>query len=352
MTSNAAIRERLKRGVVEHVFPGAVTGVVTRAGKRDFITAGRFTYDESSPMIVEDTVYDVASITKAVPVGLLALRYIEEGKLGLDEQVVKYIPEVSMPGREKGLIRHLLTYTYVLAKNLDPNFSYEHQRAEDIFDFLYHRSFAFSPGSRYQYSNTPANLLGVILERISGKKLYALAQERVLDPLGMSHSGFHPSKPEEIPPTEIVSWRGEVQGIVHDETAFILERAGYDPGCAGLFSNANDVLNVAEMILNGGSFGGVQIFTERTVSLMVTNALSMAEQSCGIGWELNQPRFMGRHAHEHMIGKTGFTGTCMVIDPKSGRAFVHLSNRTYPKRGSADPINAVRRDIADAVFAS
>ncbi len=352
MTSSTAIRERLERGVAEHVFPGAVTGVVTRAGTRDCITTGRFTYDESSPVVVEDTVYDVASITKAVPVGLLALQYIEEGKLGLDEEVITYIPEISTPGREKGLIRHLLTYTYALAKNPDPNFSYEHQRAEDIFDFLYNRPFAFLPGSQYQYSNTPANLLGIILERISGKKLYALAQERILHPLGMSHSGFHPSKPEEIPPTEIVSWRGEVQGVVHDETAFILESAGYDPGCAGLFSNACDLLNVAEMILNGGSFGNAQIFAEHAISLMTTNALSIAGQSCGVGWELNQPKFMGKHAHEHMIGKTGFTGTCVVIDPRSGRAFAHLSNRAYPKRGSTDAINALRRDIADIVFAS
>ena len=352
MTRTEAIHKRLKQAIEEKVFPGAAAGVVTRDGAREFISAGTFTYEPGSQRVGDDTVYDVASITKSVPLGLLALSYIQEGKLGLDEQVIKYIPEISIPDREKGLIRHLLTYTYVLAKNPDPNFSYEHQTTADIFDFLYHRPFAFLPGTQYQYSNTPANLLGIILERISGKKLYALAQERILTPLKMNRSTFHPDARKEIPPTEIVPWRGEVQGVVHDETAFIFEREGFDPGCAGLFSNAPDLLNVAEMVLNNGAIKGRPLFTPDSVELMTANALEGIQKSAAIGWELNQPKFMGTHAHERMVGKTGFTGTCIVVDIKSGKGFVLLSNRTYPHRAlDAKAISAVRRDVADIIFA-
>lgn len=346
----AALRERLERAITEHVFPGAALGVIEKGGERTLCSVGRFTYDADSPKVHDDTVYDVASITKSVPVALLALQYLEEGLLGLDESVVKYLPEIRTPHAEQAQIRHLLTYTYILEKNVDPNFSYEHVQASDIHDFLYTRPFAFPPGTQYAYSNTPANLLGIILERLSGKKLHALARERVLEPLCMHSSTFQPEIPSAIPPTEVIPWRGEIQGVVHDETAFILERDGFDPGCAGLFSNVDDLLNVAGMLLNDGMYEGVQFVSPKTIVAMTTNALSAIGESSGIGFELNQPQFMGKNSHEHMIGKTGFTGTSFVIDMERGRAVVLLSNRTYPKRSSSDAISRVRADISDIVF--
>lgn len=346
------IRLCLEEAIHGAAFPGASVGVVTRSGAREFVSAGRFTYESGSQVVGEDTIYDVASITKAVPLALAALKYIEMGKLGLDDHITKYLPEVVSRGADTALIRHLLTYTYTLEKNADPNFSYANSKAQDIFDFLYMRPLAYPPGTQYHYSNTPANLLGLILERISGEKLHTLAQRIILDPLQMAHSTFHPANREAVPPTEVTSWRGEIQGDVHDETAFILERKGFDPGCAGLFSTAGDVLNAAEMILNQGSFRGQKILDIQTISSMQTNALANIGQWSGIGWELNQKKFMGTHAHEHMLGKTGFTGTSCVIDPRSGKAVVILANRTYPNR-SADSkaIDAVRRAVADIVFA-
>lgn len=342
------IEARIRKAIDDHVFPGAVVAVLVD-GKRDYIATGRFTYDPGSREVTPATAYDVASITKAVPVALTALHFIEEGKLGLDDQVITYIPEIDVAHAEKALIRHLLTYTYALQKHPDPNFSYEHYTEKDVLDFLFHRPFAFLPGTRHVYSNTPLNLLGLVLERISGEKLYPLSQKTILDPLRMEHSTFHPADKESIPPTEI-NWRGEVQGIVHDETAYIGQQEGYDPGCAGLFSTADDLLNAAEMMMGKGMFGDQRIFTEETVSLMTTNALADIGEWNSIGWELNQPFFMGSHAHEHMIGKTGFTGTSIVIDPDKARAVVLLSNRTYPHRIQNGATNAVRSDISDIVF--
>ena len=344
------IKARLERAISEKVFPGAVVGIVRKDGTRSILPAGRFTYEEGSPSVEDETVYDVASITKAVPVALLALKYIEEGKLGLDEQVIKYVPEISIESRETALIRHLLTYTYVLEKSADPNFSYENYKAKDVFEFLYTRPFAFPPGTQYQYSNTPANILALILERISGKKLHVLAKELILVPLQMEHSTFKSADKKLIPPTELTSWRGEIRGEVHDETAFILEGEGFDPGCAGLFSSAGDLLNVCETLLNDGIFKGAKIFEADTVALMKTNALADIDKFSGIGWELNEPRFMGKYTKPDTFGKTGFTGTSCVIDPQTGIAFVILSNRTYPERSSPNGINELRRDISDIVL--
>lgn len=345
-----AIHERLKKAVSEKIFPGAVVGISNRSGDRKIISIGSFTYEDGSPRVADDTIYDLASITKSVPVALLTLLFIERGKLSLDDNVTKYIPEINIKNAEKGLIRHLLIYTYALKKNSDPNFSYEDSVAKDIFDFHFRREFDFLPGTQYRYGNAPANLLGIILERISGETLYDLAEKMIFLPLGMKCSTFLPLEKDKIPPTEIVSWRGTIQGVVHDETAFILQREGYRAGCAGLFSNVDDLLNSLEVIQNNGVFNGKRIFGEQTITLMTTNALDDIGQSHSMGWELNQPRFMGRYAHERMIGKTGFTGTCCIADLITGWSLVLLSNRTYPKRDNHEAFYGLRRDIADIIF--
>ncbi|MFA5841370.1 MAG: serine hydrolase domain-containing protein [Candidatus Paceibacterota bacterium] len=347
------IKNILEEAIQGRVFPGATVGILHKDLSRKFVSAGRFEYDSSSPPVLDSTIYDTASITKSIPIALTALMFIEKGLLSLEDRIIKYIPEIIIENAEKALIRHLLTYTYVLKKNSDPNFSYEHSKAEDIFGFLFKREFEFLPGTRYQYSNTPLNLLGIILERISGEKLYSLAGKIVFGPLEMKTSTFLIKDKQKIPPTEIVSWRGKIQGVVHDETAYILGKEGFNPGCAGLFSTTEDILNVAEMILNNGSFRGIKIFGSKTIGLMKANALGDIGEWCGIGWELNQLRFMGDYSHEQMIGKTGFTGTCCIIDPKQSKALVILSNRTYPKRPiNGDAINEIRRSISNVVFKS
>lgn len=343
------LKEVLHKGVAEHVFPGAVVGVL-QGGKRTVIPVGHFTYEGSSPEVTTETPYDTASITKSVPVGLLALKFIEERKLSLDDQVNAYVPEITRPYAEQGLIRHLLTYSYVLQKNADPHYRVEALMGPDVLEYLFTREFEYMPGTHYQYSNAPANLLGLILERVSGERLYALSERLILEPLAMQRSTFSPANPKSVPPTEIDSWRGEVQGVVHDEQAFVLQRDGQDSGASGLFAPADDLLNVAELILARGVFRGSRLFAPETVDLMCTNALAGIGASCGVGWELSQPRFMGQYANEHMIGKTGFTGASIAINPRTSRACVLLSNRTYPTRTDAEGISAVRRVVADIVF--
>lgn len=350
--SESLIRSRLRRAVEDHVFPGCVVGVLHKTGERTLLPYGQFTYDADSPVVRAETVYDVASITKSVPLGLLALKFIEEGRLSPNDRVITYLPEIQTPGVEEATIRNLLTYTYVLKKNPDPTFTLERSTADDIRRYLFTAELAFAPGTRYQYSNTPANLLGFILERIAGEKLYALAQRMVLEPLSMRLATFAPLLPSSIPPTEITSWRGEIQGVVHDEQAYVLQRGGQDSGAAGLFASAGDLLNAEEMILGEGVFRTQRLFAPESMALMKNNAIADIGASSGIGWELNEPRFMGTLAGSQTFGKTGFTGTSLVIDPEKGVAFVILSNRTYPTRSNADAINQLRRDISDIVLST
>lgn len=197
-------------------------------------------------------------------------------------------------------------------------------------------------------------MLGLVIEKVTGETIDTLAQKLFFDPLEMHRSTFFPENfpIEEIVPTEIDNWRGLVRGVVHDESAYVCKRNGKIPGHAGLFSTAPDMLNFLEMLLHGGTMNGTKYFSEQTIEQMETNQISELTEVTGLGWELNQPRYMGSHAGEHTFGKTGFTGTLCVVDRAKGAAYVILSNRTFPKRSpDSTAINKFRADIGDIVLA-
>ncbi len=343
------IRERLEQGVKDKVFPGAVVGVVTQSGERILVPVGHFAYENDSPIVEASTVYDVASITKSIPTGCLALKLIEEGKLKLDDKLVTYLPQYHNNYTNDVLIKHLLTYSVILNFPI-PGFSIQTATPEEVRHNLLTTDLKYPPGEVAQYSNSPALLLGMVIEKITGTTIDKLTQEYFFEELDMKHSTFAPTLPESIPPTEVDDWRGVVQGFVHHETSFVLGK-DHPCGCAGLFSNVPDLLAFLEVLLNEGEFRGEEFFSPEMVKQMHTNQLSVSDAFMGLGWELNEPRFMGKFAHPDMFGKTGFTGTVCVIDPNRDVAFVLLSNCTYPKRKSSrEAINEVRRDISDIVF--
>ncbi len=127
----------------------------------------------------------------------------------------------------------------------------------------------------------------------------------------MDTTTFYPERfpKEDIVPTEIDK-RGVVQGMVHDESAYIFKTKAHKiVGHAGLFSTAPDILTFLEMLLNQGKLKNKNYFSEKIVKEMGTNQIAELDESTGLGWELNQPRFMGKYSGPHTFGKTGFTGT-------------------------------------------
>ncbi len=354
-----SIRNQITRVGLDAVrlgtFPGCVVGVVSVSGERGFVPVGNFTYDESSAVVREDTMYDTASITKSIPTASLALQLIDGGKMKVTDKLIDHLPEFRNSDRELVLIEHLLTYTldgYGLS-SLGIT-SLNEASAEMFIETLLTRDFEKRPGIVFKYTNIPAALLGLAIEKVTGKTLDVLADEWLFGPLGMTHSTFYPERfaIEDIVPTEIDDQRGEVRGIVHDESAYICKRGGKIVGHAGLFSNAPDILNFLEMLLNRGTFKGQTYFSESILGQMSTNQIEGLGDSNGLGWELNQPRYMGQYCNEHTFGKTGFTGTLCVVDIKKGLAYVILSNRTYPTRPKdSRAINAFRKQIGEIVLA-
>lgn len=345
------IKTILQAAIAKRVFPGASVGFI-KQGETHFVNVGHTTYDPLSAEINEHTIYDVASVTKSIPVSSLVLHLIEKGNLLLDEKVVDYIPELQNEYRDEITIRHLLTYTVIL--DLPRGLSmYGREGAKAVLKAVFTAPVLLPPGKRYFYTNTPALLLGLIAERCMHKTLDVLAQEAFFNPLRMAQTTFFPENLQGvvIAPTEI-DWRGEMQGAVHDEAAWALRASGMIAGNAGLFSTTYDLVRFCQMLLQKGEFEGQHYFTPQTVRQMHTNQIAYLQQSAGLGWELHQPRFMGQNASKQCFGKTGFTGAIVLVDPLKESALVLLSNRIYPKRpDDRDAIHAVRRAVADVVFA-
>jgi CubicO group peptidase (beta-lactamase class C family) len=353
------ITARAERAIQDGVFPGCVIGYVKKDGTRKVLPFGKFTYDADSSSVKEDTIYDGASLTKSIPTGSIALALIDQGKLRVTDKLIDYLPEFNNSDRENVLIKHLLTYTidgYGLARAVDGTtgkLSIGERTSDDLFRILFNQDFEKRPGEVFKYSNIPSALLGLVIERITGSTLDKLGDEMFFRPLGMTRTTFFPEKfnVNEVVPTEIDEWRGLAHGVVHDESAYVCKRGGKLVGHAGIFLTAGDTLTFLEMLLNKGILGGKTYLSENIIEQIQTNQIPELGDYTGLGWELNQPRYMGKHCTERTFGKTGFTGTLCVCDIEKEIAYVILSNRIYPKRSEdSSAINSFRADIGDIIL--
>ena len=317
------LRTRALRAIEEKVFPGCAIGLI-RANMPIVISAG--TIDGTVP-VAANTIYDVASITKSIPTASLALVLIAEGKLSLEDPIVRYVPELH--NDYGATLEDLLRYRVRGARLSQLNLT----TFEEIRTHVFEHGFEGPPADRHGFTNLPAYLLGLIVERVAGSKLPELSHRYFFEPFKMHDTTFFPHDMERIAPTEIIDER-EIRGIVHDESARVFARARRAVGHAGLFSTAPDLLDFLQQFLAHDGF---------------TKPVIESAQE-GLGWQVNE-EWMGDKRGGKTFGKTGFTGTSILCDVERGIGFVILSNRTYPHRPpDTSAINAFRRDVADIVF--
>jgi CubicO group peptidase (beta-lactamase class C family) len=347
---SARLRTVMEDAIDRRVFPGCAVGVYDGCGAPYYVTAGRYTYGRDAPAVRQDTIYDVASITKAIPTTMLAYVCMEQGLFTTRDRLVRFLPAFRGSFREQISIWHLLTYT------LDAGFSLSSLKdlpPGEIMHRILTAPAGTPPGARFCYCNATSILLARVIEEVLGERLDVCAHGYLFAPLGMRRSWFEvpPRYHAYVVPTEDDPWRGRVvKAQVHDESAYAL-RPDYIAGSAGLFSTVEDLCRVLVLLVDEGVYGGRRLLAKESVAAMHHNRLGDIGVQQGLGWELHQPRFMGENASARAFGKTGFTGCVCVIDPLIRKAFVMLSNYTYPHRKTdREAINAVRRRIADVVF--
>ena len=342
----ATINRVVERGIRAGGYPGAAV-VVGRKGavvwEKGFGHLG-WTSDASSVQ-AEETMYDLASLTKVVGTTTAVMILFDEGKIKLDDYVVKYLPEFTGGGREKVTIRLLLEHRSGLPAGRDL-WRLAHT-AEEARAAVLETPLMAAPGQYYEYSDLGADVLGFMVESITGQRLDQFLDARVFAPLGMKDTHFRPdaSLRGRIAPTELTPPRGyPLRGEVHDENAYAL---GGVAGHAGLFSTASDLSIFAQMLLNGGTFNGTRILADSTVTLFTKRAAGTR----ALGWDTCAGEFgCGKYMSANAYGHTGFTGTSLWIDPDRDMFVVLLTNRVHAARARrpAKVISDVRADLADA----
>jgi serine-type D-Ala-D-Ala carboxypeptidase len=342
----AKIDHVIQRGIKAGGYPGAAV-VVGRRGAAVWEKGfGRLGWSSSSlPVSAEKTIYDLASLTKVVGTTTALMVLYDEGKISLDAPVAQYLPDFTGGAKDRVTVRMLLEHRSGLPAGRDiwrMAATPAEARAVVISTPL-----ACDPGRCYEYSDLGADILGFVVESVSGQRLDEFLSQRVWQPLGMTDTYFLPadSLRTRIAPTELAPPRGyPLRGEVHDENAFAL---GGVAGHAGLFSTAADLSVFAQMMLNGGEYNGTRIVADSTVVLFSKRAAGTR----ALGWDTcGGSGSCGQYLGEDAYGHTGFTGTSLWIDPERDMFVVLLTNRVHDARARrpAKVIADVRADLADA----
>ena len=336
----AEMETAMTNAIAENKLPGGVIWV-ERQGQSYHRSFGNKAVAPTIEPMDEETIFDVASLTKVLATTPAIMLLVERGQVDLDAAAQKYLSVFQGNGREKITIKHLMTHTSGLPASFTKPVIGEGYQAGILTACL--EEPRQTPGTVFRYSDVNYILLGEIVRRASGMPLDAFCAKEIYEPLRMKNTRFRPSAKDEgrIAPTQRAG-AGFLRGVVHDPKARAM---GGVAGHAGVFSTAADVARYARMLLNGGELEGVRIFKPETVKLM-TSVQSPDEVQArrGLGWDIDSgySRPRGTVFPLGSYGHTGFTGTAMWIDPFSKTFWILLSNRVHPDgRGNILPLQTV-----------
>ncbi len=347
----APVYQLVEQAIADSVFPGAQIAIVHDGKLVALKGFGHHTYDPNSPKVTTRTIYDMASVTKVVVTTTIAMQLWEKKQLRLDVPVKSYIPEFSGGLKDSVTVRHLLTHSGGLHWWVP---LWEKVSTPDsVIPYICSLPLDYAPGDSFVYSDLGMMLMQEILERVTGKSLDQLAKSMVFQPLDMRNSMFNPpdSLKYRIAPTEIGGsmHRGLIHGEVHDENAFF--RGGVS-GHAGLFSNARDMANFAQMYLWGGVYKHHRLVWPQTIQYWTQRQNIPPGSDRALGWDtpsMEGYSSAGHYFSAHSFGHTGFTGTSIWIDPDNNVAAILLTNRVHPTRKNRKIIQ-FRPKFYDAVM--
>ncbi|MGA9391530.1 MAG: serine hydrolase [Candidatus Sulfotelmatobacter sp.] len=293
-----------------------------------------------------DTIFDLASLTKVIATTTAVMQLVEQGKLRLNDPVVKYLPDFLQNGKEDVTVRQLLTHYSGLEPDLNLKTAWHGK--ETAYRMASSEAPQNPPGSRFSYSDVNFVVLGELVERVSGETLDEYCERHIFAPLKMAHTRFVPPaawRPK-IAPTQYDENEHMLRGVVHDPTARRMDGVA---GHAGLFSTADDLAKFAQALLDGGD----GILSALSVEKMTRPEQPPASPVLrGFGWDIDSPFSSNRGdlLPVGSYGHTGFTGTSMWIDPTTQTYIILLTNAVHP-RGKGSAI-ALRSKVATAVAAA
>jgi CubicO group peptidase (beta-lactamase class C family) len=338
--ARARLKDLLDRAVDARLVPGAVVfaGEGEETVWRLAVGDAEVSTERRRPMR-EDTIFDLASLTKVVATLPLVLGLVEEGHLLLTDRVADYLPEFRGEGKEEVTIGHLLSHSGGLLWHRE---FFRTLSGPEVIAAAAAEPLTHPAGTRAVYSDLGYMLLGEIVARVLAEPLAEAARRRVFEPLGMRDTGYlpGPDRLTRVAATETLPGRsGPKVGVVHDDNA---EAMGGVAGHAGLFAPAVDLARYAAM------------WVARPPALLSPAARRRAfapppPARRGLGWVLRGDAMdvSGDLWPETSVGHTGFTGTSLTLDPVSGAWAVILTNRVH--FGRERDIGPLRRRLHNVI---
>jgi CubicO group peptidase (beta-lactamase class C family) len=342
---------RIDAAVQEEIEAVHLPGAVVLVGQGDqvlYCKAFGFAVAEPIPEPMhEDTVFDLASLTKPIATATAIMILVDRGQLDPNDRVGAYLPAFACNGKEDVRIHHLLTHTsglpaYTEAKALKD--LYGSPCPDKVVEKICSLPAQSEPGKEFRYSCLGYITLAQIVRVVTGQGIDEFTHHNLFAPLGMKHTRFHPPAAwqKKIAGTEIVEGM-LLQGTVHDPLARLMAGPG---GNAGLFSTAGDLSIYCRMLLSGGSWQGRRILSPAAVA-MLTTAQSHG-RAYGFDVSSSYSWIKGPNASPAAFCHSGYTGTSLVCDPSTGTYLITLTNSVHPHdKGTSRPI---RQKLADIVF--
>ena len=351
---------------------------------------GSLTYENKIP-VTDETLFDLASLTK-VTATLQAVMFMQEkGLIDINKKISTYLPELKESNKKDFIIKDILTHQAGLwpflpfwAQTMDMKTSihlpeyynatsspdYPFPVAENLFasknmkdslwQWIINAKIREKPDRTpydYRYSDMGFYMLQHLAEKILNQPMDDFLAQNLYEPIGAYTTGYLPLNqftPDRIAPTEDdkLFRKSLLRGYVHDQGAAM---QGGVAGHAGLFSTANDLVKLGQLWLQKGSYGGLQIFKAETIEFFTEKQYENSRR--GLGWDkpvLGDPTSpTSLYASQRTFGHTGFTGTCIWVDPEFNLVYVFLSNRVYPDMNNNKLLNAnIRPRIQDVIYKS
>lgn len=377
--------ENIKNGT----FPGGVV-LVAKDGKIVYEKAfgGSQKYDmgkelEKPRKTSVETIYDLASVTKVMATTQAIMKLSYEGKLDVNDKVIKHIPEFGKNGKENVKIKDLLTHTSGLTP-WKPTFYYASTPEEEL-KFICDLPLEYETGTDRKYSDFSFMTLGFIVEAVAGEKLDEYVENEIYKPLGMDDTMYVPlnknaSLKDRIAAT---SWGNpyEYKMVDDDNFGYVCEEEAEDfkgwrdytligevndgnawyankgvAGHAGVFSTASDLSKLGQLILNGGTYNGVTLYDQATVDEFTSIQSKFGH---GYGWEINRggenSGYMGKYANDNVFGHTGFSGTQVIFDKENDLQIISLTNKQnngVNESGSYPSTFKFSRELCNIVYES
>ena len=349
--------EILLHGILDRAFPAASVEV----GRMEHVlwrrAFGALTPEPGAPATTDDTIFDLASLTKVIATTTLAMRAVDDGLLTLDDGVRAWLPEWRGADREAVTIRDLLAHASGLPAYLP--FFRDHTGRVEFEPAICHTPLEYTPRSQSVYSDLGFMLLGFILEdargnatrtagRLEPARTLASQFLRLASFITPEPLAFNPPRSwrARTAPTELDRWRGRLlAGEVHDENAWAVGGAA---GHAGLFGTASAVGAFARAVLR--TIAGEHVLARPSTFRDFIRRTDIPGSSRALGWDTMLPTSScGTRMSASAIGHTGFTGTSLWIDWEQDLYVVLLTNRVHPTRENTG-LKAIRPAFHDAVL--